>query len=59
MFVLRTADQCLEKASEMDGFVVSAGAVNAHAYRTMALHWRQLAKQAIWQDSFAGFDGSA
>jgi hypothetical protein len=53
--VMRTADQCLAKAAEMDGFVLSGGDGTADQYRTMALRWRQLAKQASWQDSFAGF----
>ncbi len=36
----------------MEEFAISYGAATKADYRSMALSWRQLAKQAAWQDGF-------
>jgi hypothetical protein len=53
---MRTAAQCLAKAVEMDTlalFLPYSGTTSE--FERLAVMWRQLAKQAAWQDSFPVF----
>jgi hypothetical protein len=47
---MRSSLECIAKAVEMDVLAAASGPAAAQ-YVRMALRWRQLAKQAAWQDS--------
>lgn len=51
---MRTASQCMAMAARMDSNAArdSAPVVSA-AWTSMAVHWRDLARQADWQDRYA------
>ena len=49
---MRSRDECLAKAAEMDALADGAGPPFAAQYAAMAVRWRQLARQAAWQDGF-------
>ncbi|WP_271145884.1 hypothetical protein [Brevundimonas sp. NIBR10] len=46
---MRTADQCLAKAREMDQRA-AANTGDGPEWRAMADHWRNLANEALWQE---------
>ncbi|WP_395651196.1 hypothetical protein [Brevundimonas sp.] len=46
---MRTADQCLAKAREMDQRAAASTGDRAE-WRAMADHWRNLANEALWQE---------
>lgn len=50
---MRTASQCLAMAAQMDGLAArdSAPVIRA-AWTRMARCWRDLARQADWQDRY-------
>jgi aerobic-type carbon monoxide dehydrogenase small subunit (CoxS/CutS family) len=49
---VRSHGECLAKAVEMDGRARTCCPSVAAQYARMAVRWRQLAKQAAWQDGF-------
>lgn len=51
---MRTASQCMAMAERMDGLAArdSTPVIRA-AWASMALRWRDLARQADWQDRYA------
>jgi hypothetical protein len=49
--IMRNAEACLNKSEEMDAIAASFEGSMAADYRSMAVAWRELAKQAAWQDS--------
>ena len=51
---MRTASQCMAMAARMDSYAAgdSTPVVSA-AWASMAGYWRNLARQADWQDRYA------
>lgn len=50
---MRTASQCLAMAARMDGYAARQPQPDMHAeWIAMALHWRDLAHEADWQDRY-------
>ena len=49
-----TSKECLAKADELDAVAGAYRTADGRAqYRTMAASWRDLARQAAWQDAFS------
>jgi hypothetical protein len=60
-FKMRTAEECLAKASEMEDRARQCGDDKGSIeYLALAKSWRYVAEQAEWQDSpkYAAFSGS-
>jgi hypothetical protein len=50
---MRTAEQCRAKALEMDILALSGDTAETTVeYEQLAAHWRHLANQAKWQDTY-------
>jgi hypothetical protein len=54
---MKTAEQCIDKAVELEALAAVCGDMDAYEYNQMAAHWRALAKQAAWQESFPHMSG--
>lgn len=49
---MRTAEQCLAKAADMDRLATATASASGRAdLRLMARRWRELACKARWQDA--------
>ena len=54
---MRTASQCMAMAMRMDGLATSDTAPEIRdAWTRMARRWRDLARQADWQDGYTACD---
>ena len=52
---MRTARECIAKAEQMERFAAQEReAEKTDEWLAMAVCWRQLSHQAIWQDRYAG-----
>ena len=52
MAIMRTADECYAKATDMERLALKCGSPEAVAeYLYMAKIWRHVACQATWQDA--------
>jgi hypothetical protein len=49
---MRTAKECLLIAAKMDATALTCPANYVADYQRMAFMWRQLARDAQWQDGF-------
>jgi hypothetical protein len=49
---VKSHEECLAKAAEMDRLARNSSPSAAAHYAAMAIRWRQLARQAAWQDGF-------
>ena len=50
---MRTAAQCMAMAAQMDGLAArDCAPVIRAAWTSMAVYWRNLARQADWQDRY-------
>lgn len=47
---MRTVDECLTKAIEMERHAAHDGPATRADWLGMAAHWRNLAHDALWQD---------
>ncbi len=55
--MMRTADECLAKAADLERSAERCASVSAKAdYRDMARRWRDVATQATWQDARLDWD---
>ena len=50
---MRTADECRTIAIRMDALAAGDGSGLGGEWRAMAVSWRDLARQAEWQDRYA------
>jgi hypothetical protein len=55
---MRTYRDCIAKAVEMEVLALTGRAIVAADYRRMAVLWRELARQAEFQDGFQYFKPS-
>jgi hypothetical protein len=54
---MKTAEQCIDKAIELEALAALCSDMDAYEYNQMAVQWRALARQAAWQEGFPHLSG--